>query len=161
LIIRASFSELIPLEASPKTTPKLSRTKVGDFPNFATTFGVNFVNTPPAKAGGFGLRLKAGFYRPNGSITLPKSSSALSGYWLFNLFLPYNIIRFAADFRMPTPCKRYFVTYTKWYLQHQIVGLSAYNLSSVHFRPATLSLSPKGEGFADPLSGTLKSSCQA
>jgi cytochrome P450 len=29
------------------------------------------VNTPPVKAGGFGLRLKAGFYRPNGSITAP------------------------------------------------------------------------------------------
>jgi hypothetical protein len=27
------------------------------------------VNKPPAKAGGFKLRLKAGFYRPNGSIT--------------------------------------------------------------------------------------------
>jgi hypothetical protein len=29
------------------------------------------VNSPPAKVGGFGLRLKAGFDRPNGSITAP------------------------------------------------------------------------------------------
>jgi hypothetical protein len=33
---------------------------------------------------------------------------------------------------------------------------SACNLSCPHSSSASLSLSPKGEGFTDPLSGTLK-----
>lgn len=46
------------------------------------TCSLLFVNTPPAKAGGFGLRLEAGFDRPFGSIgqTTLKLSSGSSGF---------------------------------------------------------------------------------
>jgi hypothetical protein len=57
------------------------------------------VNTPPAKAGGFGSRLEAGYNRPFGSIvqTTLKLSSGSSGFWSSIYFFHTSSVTFPLE----------------------------------------------------------------
>ena len=57
------------------------------------------VNTPPAKAGGFRLRLEAGYNRPFGSIsqTTLKLSSGSSGFWSSMYFFQTSSVTFPLE----------------------------------------------------------------
>ncbi|NOT10426.1 MAG: hypothetical protein HOP23_01085 [Methylococcaceae bacterium] len=70
-----------------------------------------------AKAGGFGLRLKVGFFRSNGStLQLPEIIVGFIRLLVFIIFLPF-FIRYIAARPKPTSTTntvwRYFVTHTK------------------------------------------------
>jgi len=58
---------------------------------FSTTTHLAHVNSPPAKADGFGFRLKAGSARHAADYTTLKSSSGSGGFWFFDIFFPYAI----------------------------------------------------------------------
>ena len=65
-----------------------------------TVFRSAAVNTPPAKAGGFGLRLKPGVSRPGAdarSQTTLKLSSGGSGFWSSMYFFHTSSVTFPLD----------------------------------------------------------------
>ena len=67
----------------PKTTDCAPHEQVSQNPDAST---YQKVNAPPAKAGGFGLRLEAGSVRHWADYTTSKSSSGSGGFW----FLIYS-----------------------------------------------------------------------
>ena len=63
----------------------------------AGPFAFDFVNSPPAKAGGFELRLEAGSVRHSADYTTRKSSSGSGGFWLLMYSFHTSSVTFPLD----------------------------------------------------------------